>query len=425
MAEAVSRAEGEVAANTAAYTSDKAADKAAEKERSAIMTSQQDHGDSAMTYRPSGNLGAARRAENRPENLAENAARLPDIYRLLPVTLLVLALLLAALTPLSSLAQGASVRDDAPEVYVVKKGDTLWGIADMFLAEPWLWPEVWDVNPQIDNPHLIFPGDTIYLSYVDGRPRLSLTRGRDVKLTPNMRVTPLDLAIPLIPLDQIGAFLKRHRILGPDDLEDTAYVIAGGQDHLITANGDVIFGRGYFPEGERAYGIYRSGDLYRDPITLELLGYQAQDIGNAQATSSLNDPVVTLQITRVTEEVRITDRLLPLEERILDATFQPRAPEVKLEDAFMIAVDGGVSQIGTTDIVVINRGARDGLEVGHVLAIYQAGQMVFDEIARNNVRLPDVRAGLAMIFDVSEKASYALVLKANRPLKVMDRVKNP
>ncbi|EAQ97575.1 LysM peptidoglycan-binding domain-containing protein [Congregibacter litoralis] len=333
----------------------------------------------------------------------------------------VFALLLPGLSP----AQDASVRSDAPESYLVKKGDTLWGIADMFLEEPWLWPEVWDVNPQIDNPHLIFPGDTLYLSYVDGRPRLSLSRGRDVKLTPNMRVTPLDLAIPVIPLDDIDAFLMRHRIIGPEELETSSYVVAGGQEHLITANGDTIYGRGYFPEDERAYGIYRAGDVYRDPLTLEVLGYQAQDIGNAQAKSSLSDPVVELEVTRVTEEVRITDRLLPLDERILDATFQPRAPGVDIEDAFMIAVDGGVTQIGTWDIVVLNKGAREGLEVGHVLAIYQTGEVVFDEVAQTNVSLPDVRAGLTMVFEVAEKASYALVLKSNRPLKVMDKVKNP
>ena len=354
------------------------------------------------------------------------AARAYSPQRPYPALLLVVALLLSWLATLPMvLAQGAAIRDGAPREYTVRKGDTLWGIADMFLEEPWLWPEVWDVNPQIDNPHLIYPGDTIYLSYVEGRPRLSLARGRDVKLTPNMRVSPLDLAIPVIPLDQIGAFLKRHRILGVDDLENSAWIVAGGQDHLITANGDIIYGRGTFPEDERAYGIYRAGEIYRDPISLEILGYQAQDIGNAQALSSLRDEVVELEITRVTEEVRLTDRLLPQEERILDSTFQPRAPAQPIEDGFMIAVDGGVSQIGTTDIVVINKGAREGLEVGNVLAIYQAGALVFDEVARNNVRLPDTRAGLAMVFEVDEKASYALVLKANRPLKVMDKVKNP
>ncbi|MFK7829820.1 MAG: LysM peptidoglycan-binding domain-containing protein [Congregibacter sp.] len=338
---------------------------------------------------------------------------------------LTLALFIAALTSANVFAQGASVRDDAPDIYLVRKGDTLWGISDMFLEEPWLWPEVWDVNPQIDNPHLIYPGDSIYLSYVDGKPRLSLSRGKDVKLTPSMRVSELDFAIPVIPLDQIGAFLLRHRILGVDDLQNSAYVVAGGQQHLITANGDTIFGRGYFPDDERAYGIYRSGDIYRDPISLEVLGYQAADIGNAQATSALDDPIVELEITRITEEVRITDRLLPIEERIIDASFQPRAPDEELDDAFMIAVDGGVSQIGTTDIVVINKGAREGMQPGYVLAIYQTGEIVFDQVARDNVKLPDERAGLAMIFEVAEKASYALVLKSNRPLKVMDKVKSP
>jgi hypothetical protein len=350
---------------------------------------------------------------------SSTAAR-PALQWLLPA--LFIALLFTALSLPQALAQ---VRDDAPDSYVVRKGDTLWGISDMFLSEPWRWPEVWDVNPQIDNPHLIFPGDTIYLSYVDGRPRLSLRRGRDVKLEPNMRVSPLDLAIPVIPLDQIGAFLLRHRILNADELEQSGYVIAGGQEHLITANGDRIFARGYFPEDERAYGIYRAGEIYRDPITQEILGYQAQDIGNAQAISSVSDPVVELEITRVTEEVRINDRLLPQEERILDSTFQPRAPDAEIRDGFMIAVDGGVSQIGTTDIVVLNRGARDGLEIGHVLAIYQTGGLVFHEIARENVQLPDTRAGLCMVFEVADRASYAIVLKANRPLKVMDKVKNP
>ena len=322
-------------------------------------------------------------------------------------------------------ALALEVRDDAPETYVVKKGDTLWGISGIYLDEPWRWPELWDVNPQIDNPHLIFPGDRLYLTWVDGEPRLGVQRSRDVKLTPQMRVSPLDLAIPVIPLDEIGAFLLRHRILSADAIKDSPYVVAGAQGHLISAAGDRVYGRGRFPEDERAYGIFRPGDVYRDPLTREVLGYQAQDIGSAQLLSSNTDEVAELEVTRVTEEVRISDRLLPPEERILDATFQPRAPDSEIRNAFMIAVDGGVSQIGTTDIVVLNRGAREGLEIGHVLAIYQAGELVYDELANDNVRLPDSRAGLCMVFEVAEKASYAVVLKADRALKVMDKIKNP
>ena len=130
------------------------------------------------------------------------------------------ACLLLATTLLFSMTLRAEVEltDDYPETYIVKKGDTLWGISGMYLEKPWLWPELWDVNPQIDNPHLIYPGDELYLVWIDGQPRLRLKRGRDIKLAPNMRVTPLDLAIPIIPLDEIGAFLKRHRIMGPDEL---------------------------------------------------------------------------------------------------------------------------------------------------------------------------------------------------------------
>lgn len=334
-------------------------------------------------------------------------------------------LLLVALLFSGWLQAAVELKDDVPETYIVKKGDTLWGISGMYLQHPWLWPELWDVNPQIDNPHLIFPGDQLNLVWIDGKPRLQLSRGRDVKLTPNMRIEPLDLAIPVIPLDEIGAFLLNHRILGAGEINNSAYVVAGAQGHLISSPGDRIFGRGPFPDGERVFGIYRAGDTYRDPITEELLGYQAADIGNADLLSSNKDEVTELEITRVTEEVRITDRLLPMEERIIDATFHPRAPAEEIVDGFMIAVDGGVSQIGTTDIVVLNRGKREGLEPGMVLAIYQTGGLVYDQIAAGNVQLPDVRAGLLMVFETFEKASYAIVLKTNRPLKVMDKVKNP
>ncbi|MFV8818924.1 LysM peptidoglycan-binding domain-containing protein [Haliea sp. E17] len=334
-----------------------------------------------------------------------------------------LGLLLASLF-FSACLQAVELKDDVPETYIVKKGDTLWGISGMYLDEPWRWPELWDVNPQIDNPHLIFPGDELYIIWVDGQPRLRLRRG-DLKLEPSMRVSALDLAIPAIPLDQIEAFLLYHRIIHADELNNSAYVVAGAQEHLISAPGDHIFGRGPFPEGERAYGIYRTGDTYRDPLTDELLGYQAKDIGNAKLLSSSEEAIKELEINRVTEEVRIADRLLPLPERVLDSTFYPKAPNVPVENGYMIAVDGGVTQIGAMDIVVINKGERDGMEVGDVLAVYQTGELVFDQVAEENVRLPDVRAGLAMVFQTYEKASYALVLKSNRPLKVLDKVKNP
>ncbi|HEY7776528.1 MAG TPA: LysM peptidoglycan-binding domain-containing protein [Kineobactrum sp.] len=340
-------------------------------------------------------------------------------------SLAVYLLLLGSLLSGSWLQAAVELNDDVPDTYIVKKGDTLWDISGMYLREPWLWPELWDVNPQIDNPHLIYPGDELYLAWVDGEPRLRMRRGREVKLEPNMRVQPLDTAIPAIPLDQIGAFLKRHRILNGDDLDNTAYVVAGNQDRLLSAPGDRIYGRGVFPEGERRFEIFRAGDTYLDPLSGGLLGYQARDIGSSRLVGANTDPITALEVTRVTEEVRISDRLLPLQERVLDAMFQPRAPRSDIVGGFMIAVDGGLSQIGTDDIVVLNRGTREGIEVGHVLAIYQTGGVVHDQVAKEMVSLPDTRAGLLMVFEVFDKASYALVLKASRPLKVMDKVMNP
>ena len=338
----------------------------------------------------------------------------------LSVCLLLLSLLFSAW-----LQAAVELKENVPETYIVKKGDTLWGISGMYLQKPWLWPQLWDANPQVDNPHLIYPGDELYLVWVDGQPRLRMRRGRDVKMTPTMRVTDLDLAIPIIPLDEIGPWLKWSRIVAAGELDGAPYIVSGNQRHLLAAPGDRVYGRGNFPEGERAFGIYRPGEAYYDPITGELLGYNAQDIGNTKLLSRSDEAVVELEVTRVTEEVRITDRLLPMRERIIDATFHPRAPDVEIEDGFMIAVPGGVSQIGTNAVVVLNKGTRNGLEVGQVLAVYQVGELVFDSIAKENVMLPDVRAGLAMVFEVFEKASYAIVLKSDKPLKVGDKVKNP
>ncbi len=340
--------------------------------------------------------------------------------RSLSVCLLLMSLLFSAW-----LQAAVELNENVPETYIVKKGDTLWGISGMYLQKPWLWPQLWDANPQIDNPHLIYPGDELYLVWIDGQPKLRMRRGRDVKLEPNMRVSDLDLAIPIIPLDQIGPWLKWSRIVAEGELAGAPYIVAGSQNHLLSAPGDRVYGRGSFPDGEKVYGIYRPGDAYHDPVTGELLGYHAQDIGNAKLLTSNTDAVTELEITRITTEVRVTDRLLPMREGVIDANFHPRAPDAEIKDGFMIAVPDGVSQIGTTDIVVLNKGERDGLEVGQVLAIYQAGQLIFDEVAQENVLLPDVRAGLAMVFETFEKASYAIVLKSDKPLKVGDKVKNP
>lgn len=325
------------------------------------------------------------------------------------------------------------VNPGAPTEYRVQSGDTLWDIADMYLSEPWRWQELWAGNPHIDNPDLIYPGDVLSLRVPKGgKPQLRISRGGEIKLKPGMRVTPLDLAIPLIGLDEIGAFLRRNRVLDKEQAENSPYILASNKQNLLSAPGDVVVARGAIHASTQSkqdtmYGVYRVGQQFKDPVTGEALGLEARLIGSAQKleSSSNSSDLTEFEVKTVKEEIRQGDRLLPLRERILDAAYQPRAPEFEVSDGYMIAVEGGVNQIGSLNTVILNKGARDGLEVGHMLHIYQTGARVRDELEGDMVRLPDVRAGLLMVFEVFDKSSLAVVLKASRPLSVMDKVKTP
>lgn len=337
----------------------------------------------------------------------------------------VLVLTACALFALRALAADVELKSDHPQEYVVRKGDTLWDISARFLERPWLWPEIWQVNPHIRNPHLIYPGDRLSLVYVDGNPRLMLSRGRggDVKLSPQIRSSPIDDAIPALPLEEINAFLSRSRIVGTRDLEAAPYVLSGAHGHVITGAGDSLHARGAFAADQRNYGVFRGGQLFVDPETGEVLGKQALEIGAGRLVDE-NGDIGTLDILRSNEEIRAGDRLLPAVEQKITARFTP-SPPAGTVTGVVLAVEGGVSQVGRLDIVVLNRGQRDGLEDGNVLAISKRGETVLDPVTRERVTLPDARAGLLMVFRTFEKMSYGLVLDATMPLKVMDKVANP
>lgn len=346
------------------------------------------------------------------------------------LAILSICLVLVSAAAVAQRPDTVQLKSDVPLTYVVKQGDTLWGISAVYLDEPWRWPELWDSNPQIDNPHLIYPGDILALRWEDGRPRLGLASRGDVKLSPSVRSEALDTAIPPIPRDQIDPFLRANRVLDPGLMGSLAYVIAGDARRIISGLGDRIYVRGPIDPDDRAFGIIREGSPIIDPITQEMLGVTAVDIGSAsllpgEEPSLAAGDVKEFEITRMTEEIRIGDRLIPLEEGILDAFFQPRAPEADIENGFMVDVTAGVTQIGEMNIVTVNRGTREGLALGDVLAIYQTGEVVKDPVNNEMVALPDVRAGVLMLFSVYEKASYGLVLTATRPLAVGDKVKNP
>jgi len=326
------------------------------------------------------------------------------------------------------LAQADTVKlnPNHPDKYVVVRGDTLWDISGRFLQNPWQWPEIWHINQQIANPHLIYPGDTINLIYVDGKPRLVVNRGsKTVKLTPKGHIIPLDQAINTIPLGAIKQFLKEPTIVGKNALDKAPYIVAHKGEHLATSSNDSIYVRGIKDTSIRKYSVVRAGNTYIDPTTKEVLGYEALFVGNAKLYRT-GDPA-TLRLTRTVRETLIGDRLIPSGDDKFDANFIPRPPSSQI-DGRILAVLDGVNQIGKNQVVVINKGSREGLKPGHVLDIYQAGATIDDSVTKKRgdvVTLPDEKAGTLMIFRTFEKVSYALVMKSSRNMNVMDIVRNP
>jgi nucleoid-associated protein YgaU len=337
-------------------------------------------------------------------------------------------ILLAGLMGLSAGAWALDLKPDAPQRYVVKKGDTLWAISERFTNDAWQWPEIWYQNEQIKDPHLIFPGDELGLIQVGGQTRVTVTKrgeaSRTVKLQPTARIEPIESAIPAIPVDAIRSFLRDNRVVAPVVLDKAPRVLAGTDKRILMGAGGKVYGRGDFgPEVAAAYGIFRKGQVYRDPETDEILGLEATEIGLGRVVAQKDD-IVTLELERTNQQVAIGDALLPTEDRDLIANFYPKAPDAPVSGQ-ILAVNGGVNNVGQYDVVVINRGLRDGLAPGSVLNVMKAGEIVYDRVAAQKVRLPEERAGSLMVFRAFEKMSYGLIMRASRALRVGDKVENP
>jgi len=345
-----------------------------------------------------------------------------------------LVLTLAGLFFCNAAADSVALNPSHPQRHVVVEGDTLWDISAQFLRDPWLWPEVWYANPQITNPHLIYPGDMISLVYVNGKPQLILQRAGTssipsdipvVKLSPSLRSEKLDRAIPTIPRDAIQQFLTRPLVVEKNELPLLPYIVESADEHLITGAGDRVYVRAIEDDGTKNFNIFRSGSAYRDPDSGEILGYEALYVGDG-TVQQYGDPA-TLLLTRTTREASIGDRVRPVSNQDTFLHFLPHPPQEPVEGRIISVVDG-VSQIGTYQVVVINRGDREGIDVGQVLAIYQAGRVIRDQVKKSlnaKIKLPDELAGLLMVFRTFDKVSYALVMEATRPLHILDMVRNP
>ncbi len=334
--------------------------------------------------------------------------------------------------------QGIPLAPNAPDSYVVKRGDTLWGIAKVFLRDPWFWPEIWQVNPQVQNPHLIYPGDTLRLVYIDGRPRIllqpGLLRGEFARVTPRVRSQPLEAAITTIPYETIAAFMSKPSVLDKEQIKLAPYVLSTRDNHVVMSEGDTVYARGFKQPVEVGmnYNLVRVGDVLRDPDDKTVLGYNGVFTGTGHVTR-VGDPV-SLIMTQSTRETYPGDKLFPGSVDVpLD--FVPTAPTVKTNGRIIAVVDGE-TVIGQYEVVVINRGARDGLAQGNVLAVFNGGETVHDNVSHGfvtgvttmfspKVRLPEYRSGTFMVFKAFNRMSYGLIMEATDVIRVGDSVKNP
>ena len=341
----------------------------------------------------------------------------------------------ASSTPLPAETSGGVVMNpNAPDSYVVKRGDTLWGIAKVFLRDPWFWPEIWQVNPKIQNPHLIYPGDTLRLVYIEGRPTIMLQRGDAARVLPRVRSQPLEGAVTSIPYETVAAFMSKPSVLAKEQIQNAPYVLATRDMHVVMADGDTLYARGFSGPVELGthYNVVRIGDALRDPDDNRIVGYDGIFNGAGHITRS-GDPA-TLIMTESARETEAGDKLfaggvdVPLD-------FIPSPPKTNTVGRIM-AVSNGVTVIGQYEVVVINRGVNDGLMPGNVLAVFQAGDSVPDTVNKGflngmtrlgakHVRLPDERTGTFMVFKTFEHLSYGLIMEATNVIRVGDRVENP
>lgn len=325
---------------------------------------------------------------------------------------------------------------DAPERHVVVRGDTLWGIAGKFLQKPWRWPELWQLNrEQIRDPHRIYPGDVVYLDDKGGTPRLRLGRPvesreaaqdaaaeRDERAQPRVRVEPLERsAIPTIDARTIAPFLNRPLVVDERGLETHPRIVATQDGRVYLGRGDIAYVRGVQDDSIRDWHVYRAARPLLDPATRKPIAWEALFVGSARLERS-GDPA-TFRVMGVTEEVGPGDRLMPAERTESDS-YVPRPPEGSIAGR-IVSVHRGVAQAGRDSVVALNIGARDGLAIGHVLAIAEQPRTVRDRVAREDIRLPGETIGHLLVFRVFDKIAYGLIMKSSRDVAVGDDVTNP
>ncbi|MBI4194470.1 MAG: LysM peptidoglycan-binding domain-containing protein [Betaproteobacteria bacterium] len=374
-----------------------------------------------------------------------------------------LILLLASLAPAVA-ATTADLQQNAPDTYTVTRGDTLWSISGRFLKQPWRWPELWRMNQdQIKNPHLIYPGDVIVLDRSAQEVQLRLQKLGTVKLSPKVRVEPLAArAVPSISPAAIEPFLSKPLVVGQTELDSAPRIIATPDNRVAIGAGEIAYVEGLTKEKGAAWQIFRRGDPLIDPETRETLGYEAVYLGEARVRKF--GEVSTIEIARSTQEIYRDDRLLPASKELPTFAYVPRAPQKSVR-GHVVSTYGSLLETGPKSIVALSKGSKDGLEVGHVLAIYPNQRaarytlrtsplygrsgLTGDDGSRpyyneeltprdaslypeqrpvnesDLARLPSERTGLVMVFRTFDRTSYGLIMEASRQVSINDVITNP
>ncbi len=321
------------------------------------------------------------------------------------------------------------VRPDAPRSYTVKRGDTLWDIASMFLKDPWLWPEVWVINPQVRNPHLIYPGDVLALAYgANGSPQVSVQSGGPARLDPRLRSSALEGAIPTIPYSAIAAFLSRPSVLSNEQLKTAPHVLAFREKHMIGGAGNEIYVKDLDAPTNARFTVVHVGEALRDPDDGAIVGYEG--IYSATASVVRSAEISKAVLSDSARETLVGDRLIAVESQT-PLNFVLSTPPPNLQGRIISVMDG-TFLIGQYQVVAINRGARHGVAPGNVMAVDQAGELVRDpgkgymsNTFGRKIQLPSERAGTLLVFKTFDRVSYGLIVGASSEIHVADYVRNP
>lgn len=385
-------------------------------------------------------------------------------------------MIIALFLSLSLAAQEVELRQDHPDEYVVQEGDTLWDIAGRFLTRPWQWPAIWQANPQIDNPHLIYPGDRLSLIYVDGQPRLVVDRTQ--RLSPGIRRTPVTEPVTAVPLRAVEPFLVNPRLLSREEISGLPYVVANEETRFASAQPYRSFVRGLsgFRPGDQVALARLSFQLVEvevdgrttvrqnrmrsnlgavpsdeRPISLQrrvnpfarqgrIVGYQLWEVATAEVLTAPTDGTpAQIEVLGGRMEVQPGDYVLPIDPHLYDLTFIPRSPGRGVpEGASVIGINGGENAIGHFQIVTLDVGRNDGFEAGHVVSLFNSSREVRDgfvdglrgrpaptNVSGGRVQLPSLYIGQAMVFRVFDRVSYALVMTGKRAVRVGDLIDQP